>query len=143
MIQEADNLLRVMETSNDPGLNPNHIFFTNVFRGWLSVGDLDRATLVLMRSAESFVVHKNRTAIKNSRNFDKIIDKFIIKGESLKAWTMVKKLVDYRDKNLLPFGPSIDTLAFLLCELKRSLDTTDFSREIQDLENLLLSRTDH
>jgi hypothetical protein len=142
MIQEADNLLRFMECSNDPGLNPNHIFFTNVFRGWLSVGDLDRATLVLMRSAESFVVQKNRTAIKNARNFEQIIDKFVCKGEPLKAWTMVKKLVAFQDNNVLPFGPSYDTLVFLLRKLKRSLDTTDFSSEIQELEKLIISRTE-
>lgn len=133
-IQKADNLLLTMEKMDGNNLRPDNLHFSNVIRGWLSVGEIDNARAVLERSAHAYIKAKNRSALKDTEDLKRILQAYSKRGYVGKATGLFEEFLDFYKTGSLPFGPDFDTHVSLLGEWKKQLDHPEQKTNIEKLE---------
>jgi hypothetical protein len=138
-IQRADNLLLTMEKMGGNNLKPDHLHFSNVIQGWLSVGEIDNAKAVLERAAQSYIKAKNSRALKDAWDLKRILQAYNKKGYVGKATELFEEFMDFYKVGSLPFGPDLDMHVSLLKEWKKQLEHPAQKTNIEKLETSMES----
>jgi len=108
VMQRADSLLQSMEESKHSDNQPDHRHFVPLIKGWLSIGDMENATQVLMSFA-------NARKAKPSRAIIGMVTQGWIKAGNLEqATSLITKMQELNDAQLIPEGPTNQTYNSLL-----------------------------
>jgi hypothetical protein len=118
----ADQILRTMEDSRHPNINPDYRHYSSVVRGWLDVDNPEKATKVLMRSVDT---HSNGrrsrwTAAPDAPTIDRVVQGWIHFGDLERASILVEDLRELKRSGLIPSGPSDKTIRSLVDAWERS-----------------------
>ena len=121
LLQRADSLLTGMENSKHPDNKADHRQYAPVIKGWLSIGNADQATRVLVRSIKAYANSKNLDAKPNVVMIDMVIQGWIKNGDLVRATVLLDKMQELHDANILPEGPDERTYQTLLSAWNNSL----------------------
>ena len=110
LLERADSLLLCMEKSKRPDCLPDFRHFVPVIRGWLSIdgNGVENATQVLMRFIDS------PRAKPSPEVIDMVMQGWIKAGDVDRATSLVDKMQELDDANLVPEGPNSTTYNSLL-----------------------------
>lgn len=134
MLQRADSLLQSMEKSKRAGVQPDHRQYAPVIKGWLSIGDLNNATRVLIRSIDACLDNSSTEMAPNTATMDMVIEGWIKAGDLDSATLLLDKIQKLKDKNFLKAGPSAKVYRSMLgiWQLSMHPDKTVKIQELQD-----------
>jgi len=136
VLQRADSLLQSMEESKHSDIQPDYRHFVPVIKGWLSIGDVDGATRVLFRQVQTYIDSKNAAAEPNAPIIDMVMQGWIKAGDLDRATSLIAKVQELKDSNVLPDGPDSRTYSSLLRAWVRSMHL-EKDVNIQKLKDIL------
>jgi pentatricopeptide repeat protein len=113
-LQRAVLLLQEMENGKRSDLLPNSRQYTAVINGFINAGDMENATLVLLRSVEAYVNSKNDGAKPFPSTFHLLTMAWIKSGNLVKATLLLEKMQELHETKRLPMGPDLGTFYTLL-----------------------------
>jgi len=120
VLQRADILLQDIEKSKHEDFQPDRRHYTPVIKGWLSIGDVDKASRVLVRQIQSFIGNKNAGAEPNAIIINMVMQGWVKAGDLDRATSLINKMQALKDSNVLPEGPNVGTYKSLLGAWGRS-----------------------
>jgi PPR repeat len=122
----ADDLLKQMEDRmrqattdlSATGRHANSILpdrrhFGPVMNGWIGIGDMERASNVLLRRIEAYRQYKVSQAAPSPDNFYLITNAYMRSGELIQATLLLEQLAAWYENGQLPEGPDLYTLVTL------------------------------
>jgi len=121
VFQRSEILLQCMEESKHPDIQPDHRHYVPVIKGWLNIGDVDKASRVLVRSIQAYIEKKNMEAAPNAVIIDMVMQGWIKAGDLDQATSLIAKVQELKDSNVLPEGPNSRTYNSLLRAWVRSM----------------------
>jgi len=119
-IERADFLLQCMEKNKRVDFQPDHRQFAPVIKGWLSIGNVENATRVLIHSVDQYLDTKSIGVAPNAVIIDMVMQGWVKAGELDRATLLLEKMQELKDSKLLPEGPNVRTYKFLLGAWRRS-----------------------
>jgi hypothetical protein len=129
-LQRATFLLQCMEENEQPELRPDFRHFVPIIKGWLSTGNVDTATKVLMRFANT----SNSAVYPHPSIIDMVMHQWLQVGDLETATSLIYKFGELKDANDLPKGPHSQSYKSLL-EAWNMSKHPEKSVNIQKLQN--------
>jgi hypothetical protein len=137
LVQRAESLLQIMETSANPSVKPDHRHYEPIMEAWLKLGEPTSARRVLGFRINSFVASKNKYAKPGPKNYDDVMHAFLKAGNVHEATMFINKIQNLKDENLLPDGPCLGTYKVLLAAWKESPNHPSTERSIAKIETII------
>lgn len=137
LIQRAESLLNVMETSLNPRVKPDHRHYESIIEAWINIGEPTSARRVLGFRINSFVASKNKEAIPTRKNYDQVMHAFLKAGNLHEATMFINKIQGLKDEQLVPDGPSLHSYEALLAAWKESPSHPSTDRNIEKIEAVM------
>ena len=113
-LERAVFILQEMERSPDVDLRPGPRQYGAIMKGFINAGDVERATLVMLRSVEAYVNGQNDGAKPLPFAFHLVATAWIRTGELVKATLFLDKMQELYESKRIPIGPSLGTYNTLL-----------------------------
>lgn len=140
-IQRADKFLEYLENGNigeQSTSTANYLHYTNVIKGYISVGEGELACKVFLRSVEAFVVSKNKNASLDGAILYMLLQD-VAKTNVSKATAVLCIIQKYYKAGILPTVPTRTTYQMLLAEWSKapSKQYPDKESNIAKLEAML------
>jgi hypothetical protein len=117
-IQRADTFLQYLEKGNigeQSTSTANYLHYTNLIKGYLSVGEGELACKVFLRSVEAVVVSKNKNASLDGAILFMLLQ-HVAKTNVSKATSVLYIIQKYSAAGILPLVPTRSTYQMLLAE---------------------------
>lgn len=137
LVQRAESLLQIMETSANPLVKPDHRHYEPIMDGWLQLGEPTSARRILGFRINSFVASKNNGAKPIPKNYDLVMHAFLKAGNVHEATMFINKIQSLKDENLLPDGPCLHTYEALLAAWKDFPNHPSTERNIAKIETII------
>ena len=120
VLERADSLLQYMEKSERADLRPDHRQYMPVIKGWLSFGDSNNASRVLIRQVQQYIDTQRPGTAPNAIIMNMVMQGWIKVGDLDRATSLIAKMQELKDADLLPEGPNSRTYENLHDAWRRS-----------------------